>query len=48
MEIEIKLGPLAPEQARAAKEILLNELGVIYHKPDAGSRPAASMEASSA
>ena len=28
------------QQARAAKEILMNELGVIYHKPDRGERPA--------
>lgn len=31
-------------QARAAKEILLNELGVIYHKPGSGRRPAGALD----
>ena len=30
------------QQARAAKEILLNELGVIYHKPGASDRVASA------
>src|SRR3954447_9924984 len=28
------------QQARAAKEILMNELGVIYRRPDRGEEPA--------
>jgi hypothetical protein len=31
------------QQARAAKEILMNELGVIYHRPGAASKPSAGL-----
>jgi hypothetical protein len=32
------------QQARAAKEILMNELGVIYHRADQGERPKAPVD----
>jgi len=32
------------QQARAAKEILMNELGVIYHRPDRGEKPAGPLD----